>query len=113
MCLNVCAAAGCWLLLAALTDHSICADVQQTLHSTYSMFGEILGLAGPLLERKRGSYPSVSEDADRNYRHPSVSEEAEINSCPSSHSPPSLEVLGPQAPSAPLYDMICHGIGML
>jgi hypothetical protein len=81
------------LLAAALADHSICADVQQTLYSTYSMFGESLG---PLLERQRGSYPSVSEDADRNSRHLSVSEEAEINSRPSSHSPPSLEVLGPQ-----------------
>jgi hypothetical protein len=30
------------LLLAALIDHSTCADVQQTLHSTYSMFGESL-----------------------------------------------------------------------
>jgi hypothetical protein len=95
----------CWLLLlllllAALTDHSICADVQQTLHSTYSMFGEsIHGYGGPLIERQRGSYPSVSEDADRNSRHQIFSEEAEINSRPSSHSPPSLEVLGPQ----PLY----------
>jgi hypothetical protein len=80
-------------LLAALTDHSICWNVQQALHSTYSMFGESLG---PL---QRGSYPSVSEDADRNSRHPSVSEEAEINSRPSSHSPPSPEVLAPQ----PLY----------
>jgi hypothetical protein len=33
----------CWLQAAALTDHSICADVQQTLQSTYSMFGESLG----------------------------------------------------------------------
>jgi hypothetical protein len=81
-----------------LTDHSICADVQQTLHSTYSMFGESLG---PLLERQRRSYPSVSEDADSNSRHPSVSEEADVNSRPSSDSPPSLEVLGPHA--QPLY----------
>jgi hypothetical protein len=90
-----CCCCCCWLL-AALTDHTICADVQQTLHSTYSTFGESLG---PLLERQRGSYPSVSEDAEWNSRHPSVSEEAELNSRPSSHSPPSLEVLGPQ----PLY----------
>jgi hypothetical protein len=94
----------CWLLLlllAALTDCSICADVQQILHSTYSMFRESLG---PLLERQRGSYPSVSEDAERNSHHPSVSEEAEINSRPSWHSPPLLEVLGPQ----PLHVMECY-----
>jgi hypothetical protein len=78
------------LLLDKLTDHSICADVQQTLHSAYSMFGKSVG---PLLERQRGSCQSVSEDADTNYRHPNIDEEAKINYRPSSHSPPSLEPL--------------------
>jgi hypothetical protein len=65
------------------------------------MFGESLG---PLARAQRGSYPNVSEDADRNSRHPSVSDEAETNSRPSSHSPPSLEGLGPHGSSQPLYE---------
>jgi hypothetical protein len=89
-----------------LTDQSIFVDVQQTLHSTYSMFGESLGSTAA---RAPARIISVSEDADRYSRHPSVSEEAEINSRPSSYSPPSLEVLGPQ----PLYKGVIRVLQML